>query len=290
MNEQVTSDVHRLRLRSRLKNARIRAKLTQRAVAEAFDWSISKIIRIENGQVGVSKNDLEALLELYKLDSPNEVEELAQLRRVMGRQTFSEYRDIISPEFIQFLGCESAAQRLQSFEPMLIPGLLQTRQYALATLKLAPPNTPAEEVKRLLDLKERRQKILDNPNVNLHFIVDEAVIRRWVGKAPDTDPGVMRSQLRRLKELALRPHITIQVVPFAHGLHAGLHGPFVVLTLDENEQVLYRQAAKGSSITRDNTDQIKEFSQAFDELRHAASNPRDLASIVDAAAKQMRGA
>lgn len=290
MNQQVTSDVHRLRLRSKLKNARIRANLTQRAVADAFDWSVSKIIRIENGQVGLSKNDLDALVELYKLDSPDELMELAQLRRVMGRQSFAEYRDILSPEFIQFLGYESAARHLQSFEPMLIPGLLQTRQYALATLKLAPPNTPAEEVKRLLDLKDRRQKILDNPNIRLHFIVDEAVIRRWVGKAPDADPGVMRSQLRRLKELARRPHITIQVVPFEYGLHAGLRGPFVVLALDGNEQVLYREAAKGSSITRDNTDQIKDFRQAFDELKSAASNPRDLGAIVDAAAKQMRGA
>ena len=212
MSEAVSPDpaIHRRRLRTEVRNARETAGMTQRDVAKAMDWSQSKLIRIESGQVNISTNDLRALLAHYGVDPTriNALVAVARAAREPGR--WSIYRDVVTPEFIAFLGCESSASIIRSFEPFLIPGLLQTEEYARTVLSSLVEAENRHKVDSLVDLRIERQELLvRQPAPNLHFIMDEAVIRRVIGGR-----DVMRRQLRHLQELAEYPEITIRVIPF----------------------------------------------------------------------------
>ncbi len=291
MNRQVTSDVQRLRLRLSLRRARDERGLTQRSVAEELGWSLSKLIRIESGQVGVSKTDLKALIDIYHIDDPETAEELIRLGKEGRRQGWSTYRDILRPEFIQFLGYEAAASACRHYQSVVVPGLLQTKDYAMAMAReFVEPGTSPSAAKRRWEVMARRQELLDNDRVGLHFILDEAVIRRWVGNRPG-NPSIMRAQLRRLKELGQRPNIKIQVIPFTHGLHAGMQGAFILLQLDEVDDVLvYEEAAKGSSITRDNSKKIEGYERAFEHLARIGSPSDRLNDVIDGVLREMRAA
>lgn len=289
MSRLATPDLQRLQLRLKLRKTRAGKGMTQREVAERLEWSLSKVIRIETGRIGISGTDLKALLDLYQVDDPDLVAQLVEFRRGSQTQTWSEYRDLLGPEFLQFLGYEGSASLYRQFEPVLIPGLLQTKDYATAIARyFTDPGADPSLVERLVQVKVDRQRLLDHEDVELHFLLDEAVIRRWIGVNPG-DPSIMRDQLVRLKELNRGPHITIQVIPFRHGLHAGMRGPFVLLQLDGVEGwLLYEEAVKGSSITRDNDLRMLECLKAFDSLASVASRPNELDRIVDRVLREMR--
>ena len=147
--------VQRRRLRTELRRARAEADLTQDQVADAMDWSLSKIIRIETGAVGISTNDLRALLSLYKIHGPDRVHELVELARASRQPSWlSKYRGDISPQYLQYIEYEQAASVLRTYEPLLIPGLLQTEEYAAAIMReLADPDRPAETIQNRIRIR-----------------------------------------------------------------------------------------------------------------------------------------
>src|SRR5574341_251305 len=199
--------VHRRRLRSELRRVREAAGFTQRDVARAMDWSLSKLIRIETGAVSITTNDLRALLTHYGINEPERVEGLIEVARASReRSWWSGYREVASQDYVTFLGYESSASVIRNFEPLLVPGLLQTEEYAREVIRAIQGE---DHVDALVDLRMYRQQTLlerDEPP-STHFILDEAVIRRSVG-----GPDVMRRQLRHLAQLAERPNITVRVV------------------------------------------------------------------------------
>jgi transcriptional regulator with XRE-family HTH domain len=289
MSQQATPDLQRLRLRLKLREVRAAIGMTQNEVATRLDWSLSKVIRIETGRIGISVVDLRALLDLYRVDDPDLVAQLIEFGRGGRTQSWSRFKGVLRPEYLQFLGYEAAASRHRQFEPVLIPGLLQTKDYARAIADYFPsPSADPSVVKRQLEAKALRQKRLDHEWATLHFILDEAVIRRWIGPELE-DPSIMRDQLMRLKQLNRRPHITIQVIPFKRGLHEGMRGSFVLLTLDGIEgDLLYEETAKGSSITRDNSDRIRERAKAFEHLASIACQRHELDRFIDRVLREMR--
>ena len=136
--------VQRRRLRTELRRARLDADLTQEQVATAMDWSLSKLIRIENGTVGISTNDLKAILAHYKItDDRHTAEMLALSRGARERSWWSAYRDS-SPRLIQLIEYESASFIIRNFQPMLIPGLLQTGEYAATMIRNLDPQASDE--------------------------------------------------------------------------------------------------------------------------------------------------
>ena len=218
--------VQRRRLRAELRKARQDAGQTQEQVAVAMDWSLSKIIRIEAGSVGISTNDLKALLRHYKIVDPARTAELIALARAAReRAWWSMYRDVAPPGLLQLIGYETAAVIRRNFEPLLVPGLLQTEEYARTVIQGLGERLPAERVDTLVEIRVRRQELLDRADPPLlFFIVDEAVVRRLVG-----GKSIMRRQVRRLIETADRPNVTIEVVPFSVGIHQGVKGSFAIL-------------------------------------------------------------
>ncbi|MBI1758052.1 MAG: helix-turn-helix domain-containing protein [Actinobacteria bacterium] len=248
--------VHRRRLRNELRKARETAGKTQRDAAAAMEWSQSKLIRIETGAVNISTNDLRALLAHYGVEDAR-VEALVELARAARDvPRWSIYKDVATPEYISFLGYESSASIIRNFEPLLIPGLLQTEEYAREVISTVEDHTPPQRIDALVDLRMQRQEIfVRNPTPLLHFIIDEAVIHRMVG-----GHGVARRQLRRLRDAADIPNVTIRIVPFTQGMYPRLRVPYVLFEFPEveDEDVLFLENPFGDFVIRENSPEEKD--------------------------------
>ena len=288
MAEVQGSAIQRGRLTRELRRIRKDSGMTQEQVAAEIEWSLSKLIRIEGGGVSISVSDLRSLLALYQIADEGQVEELVALARAARQRSwFTAFRDITSPQYVTFVGYETAASIIRQFEPTLIPGQLQTEEYARAvTLEYA-----ADRVDKLVEIRIRRQELLEEPGRLFFFILDEAAIRRQVG-AP-TNPGIMRRQLRRLIEIARQPNITIEVVPFSAGVHAGMKGPFTVLEFPgDDEDVLYLENARGgasnpSALLTGEDPQILVHRVAFERLREQSLGPKESIELISAVAEGM---
>jgi transcriptional regulator with XRE-family HTH domain len=278
--------VQRRRLRAELRKARQEAELTQEQVAEAMDWSLSKVIRIEAGSVGISTNDLKALLRHYQVLDPQRTDELVGLARAAReRSWWSGYRDVAPPGLLQLIGYETDASIMRNFETLLVPGLLQTEEYARAVIRAWEQGAPEDRVKNLVEIRMRRQELLDRAKPPmLFFILDEAVVRRLIG-----GKAVMRRQIRRLIEMASTPGITIELVPFSAGAHPGLRGPFVILEFPVDDDVLYLESAQGDLISRDDLEEeeVLAYREAFEQLRHMSLGPEGSVAYLGKLADEM---
>jgi hypothetical protein len=245
----------------------MRADLTQEQVAKAMDWHPSKIIRIETGAVGVTTNDLRALLGLYKIHDSARTNELIELARASRQSSWSsKYKGRISSQFLQFIEYEEAASILRNYEPLLVPGLLQTEEYADAIMrKLPDPDTPADLIQTRMEIRLTRQHLLEEPSpLTLIFVLGQAAIQHLVGER-----NTARGQLDRLINLATRPNITIEVVPFDAGLHRGMLEAFVILEFPEPEDndVLFVETSRDLIVSHDEAGEISGYLEVFDQLR-----------------------
>lgn len=288
MAEVQGSVIQRGRLTRELRRIRKDAGMTQEQVAAAMEWSLSKLIRIEGGGVSISISDLKSLLTHYQIADENHVEELVGLARAARQRSwFTAFRDITSPQYVTFVGYEVAASIIRQFEPTLIPGQLQTEEYArTVTLEYA-----ADRVDKMVEIRIRRQEVLEEPGRLFFFILDEAAIRRQVG-AP-TNPGIMRRQLRKLIEIARQPNITIEIVPFSAGVHPGMKGPFTLLEFPgDDEDVLYLENARGgasnpSALLTGEDPQILTHREAFERLREQSLGPKESIDLISRVAEGM---
>jgi len=266
--------VERRRLRAELRQARLDAGLTQEAVAEQMDWSLSKLIRIETGAVGISTNDLTALLRLYNVKDIKRVRALVAQAKEARKQTWwSKYRPVLPPTYFQYIEFETTASVIRNYETLAIPGLLQTEEYAIAIAKLSRFDSDPKTVKTLAGVRMRRQELLFNrPSPPLlFFVLDEAIIHRLLG-AKD----LRQAQLEKLISMADRPEITIQVLPFSAGIHRGISENFNILEFggtDDND-VLYFEGSRQSSFSRDETDEIALYRELFEEMRNLSLGPK----------------
>ena len=278
--------VERRRLRTELRKARQDAGLTQDAVADQMDWSLSKVIRIETGSVGISTNDLTALLRLYGVKDQKLVEGLVSLGRAARQQTWwSKYRGIVPPTYFQYIEYETAASIIREYQALLVPGLLQTEEYAQTVMHLYRPKLTARGIKARVEIRMKRQQLLlerESPPL-LFFILDESVITRLVG-----DKNTRQAQVMRLIEMADHPHVTIEIVPFSVGLHRGMAENFSILEFSgsTDSDILYIESASESIFSQDEAQEISIFRELFEDLRKVSLGPRGsrdyLAKIADA--------
>lgn len=270
--EGLSPAVQGRRLRTELRRARQQAAKTQDQVASAMDWSLSKIIRIENGSVGISTNDLKALLEFYGIVDSDKINELVMLAKAAkDRSWWSTYRGIAPPKLIKLIEYEETAFITRQFEPLLIPGILQTEQYARAVIEKFDKKASKEDVDAMVALRLKRRERLERPDSPLaFFILDESVVRRLVGNRT-----VMRDQIGQLIELAKRTNVTVEILPFVAGVHPGMHGPFVALEFPDaaDDDVLYLENPRSDLINRENPEEILEYREIFEELRAMSLGP-----------------
>jgi transcriptional regulator with XRE-family HTH domain len=272
----------RRRLRTVLRTARERARMTQEQVATAMDWSPSKIIRIESGMVSISTNDLRALLDLYDVATPEQRSDLIVLARTARRPPWwAEYRDSLSRAFIYYIGLEPNAAELRFFNGTLIPGLLQTEAYATAALAGSAPReiSEADAGYRLKVRMTRQVEFFDQERPpRLTVVLDEAALRRRVG-----GDDIMRDQLGRLVEIAELPHVTIRVIPFWHGAHSGTFGPYVIMDFHDpaaEPPVLFLEGALDDELVREKPDVVEKYREAFRRLTVAALDPEETIAII----------
>jgi transcriptional regulator with XRE-family HTH domain len=279
--------VQRRRLRTELRRARSDARLTQEQVARAMDWSLSKIIRIETGAVGISTNDLRALLSLYQMSDSDRTAELIELARASRQTSWSaKYRGDISPQFLQFIEYEEATSLLRTYEPLLVTGLFQTPKYADAVIhKLADPGTPEDHMQTRLEIRLARQQLLDQPSPpTVMCVLDEAVIQHVVGERE-----VALGQVERLISLAARPKITLEIVPFGAGLHPGMLESFVILEFPdpEDSDVLFVETSRDHIISHDEVGEISGYREVFEDLRRISLGPDGTLAYLTSLAKQV---
>lgn len=267
------------RLRSELRRARQAAHLTQKQVADALEWSTSKLIRIERGPVGISITDLRALLQHYKITDRKRVEELSEMARVSKRPAWwTKYRHIMNSQFVGMLGFEASATAIRQYHGALVPGLLQTEDYSreVITAYTADQSLVEDGVSARLE----RQQLLDRDDPpEMFFILDEAVIRRVVG-----GPRTMREQLERLKELADRPTMTIQVIPFSAGAHAGLPASFAIYEFppeEDDDFIVVLEGPGGHSVIRNDNGEASVYVDKFAKLTTGASEPSRIGQVID---------
>jgi transcriptional regulator with XRE-family HTH domain len=258
----------RRRLIVELRRLRAQAKVTQRQVAERLDWSPSKIIRIEQGVVGISVTDLRALLNYYGVTDEHTLNDYAEMARGSKRQPFTDYRDILPADTIRFFGYEATASIIRQVELNVLPGLLQTEDYARSLL--AAQGIEKARADKLIESRRERQELLERPNPpEIFFIIDEGVLRRTVG-----GQTVMNRQLDRLVQAAKQPNVSIQVLPFALGAHAALAGPFVYLEFPtkDDPDVLYFENPLGDALFNDDPQLTSAYRERFWELEDAATD------------------
>ena len=278
--------VRRRQLMAELKRLREAAGLSQEAVAERLDWHHTKLMRIETGRTSPHPNDVRLMVEVYGVTDREQAVALVKLARdARQRGWWYSYRDVLLNRYDFFIGLESEAVSIRWFELAMIPGLLQTEDYARALMRGDSPELRDGEVDRRVEVRMTRQQVLEGRDQpQLWAILDEAVIRRLVG-----GPTIMRAQLERLITAGEMGKTTIQIVPYEAGAHPGQAGPFIILGFEEPSEsdVVYLETV-GGNLYVDRSEEARLFATAFDHLRAAALSPGDTRAMLRAAADALK--
>ncbi|GGW63276.1 helix-turn-helix domain-containing protein [Streptomyces caelestis] len=273
--------VRRRKLGAELRALRTSAGLTSGEAARLAGWHQSKVSRIETGTSGVKPADVRILLDAYAVAD-------TQLRELLMVLAGSEdsggrhhwwhaYRGVLPPTYRDFISLESQAGAMRTLETTVVPGLLQTPEYARAVTKAAVEGLSEDRLDTLVEVRLARQDVLRaDPPLELSAVLDEAVLRREVG-----GPGVMARQLERLVEAARLPQVRLQVLPFAAGAHIGVTGPFVIFsfssTSDLDVVVLDHLT---SSLYLERKEDLQAYTEAFNALQAHALSPEDSLDFI----------
>lgn len=282
--------VRRWQLAELLKNFREAAGLTQaQAVAElkrreGGRWSGPKLSRVENRTQAIRTHEVAQLLDLYGVPETERPAVLEMAEQARARDWRPAY-GVDAPEPLRgLISLEDSAVTIRSFEPMLVPGLLQTPDYARAVMQATPPAYPSTvQLERAVARRVTRQHILrKDPAPALHFVLDEGVLLRRVGGRT-----VMRDQLRRLADLREVEHVTIQLVPLSSGGGPGVIGPFTLLSLPHPApDVLYGETAIAGSLFLTDEDRVRDCTLRFGMLRQLAMTPAESADRIEVEASR----
>jgi transcriptional regulator with XRE-family HTH domain len=245
----------RRRLGAELRRLREDAGLTIDRVAEALECSQSKVSRIETGQVSATPRDVRDMLELYRV-SEAQREAMVQIAREARQrgwwQTFVDVPDGVPA----YVGLEVAATSIDIYMSLIVPALLQTADYARAVIGAVRPDLPASEIDRRVELRVRRQALLDQERPpSLRVLLDDTVLRR--------------------------PAVTVQVLPVEAGAHAGMDGPFTIFGYPapaERDVVALDSAADALYLER--PDDVRRYRRVFELLLPAALTPEESAALI----------
>ncbi len=261
------AEVLRRRLRIALTKARHEAQLTPRAVAEALDWSASKLARIEQGLVPVAPSDVRVMLGEYGVDTAR-VGELVQLaRQAREAASWNEYNSVLSPTFKEMIGQEGSARSIWKYEPSVVPGYFQTAGYSQA-LFMALGETP-EDAALLAEVRAKRQEILepDFSGPDVHVVIGEAALIRPVG-----GDEIMREQIIYLIELNRRSKIHLYFLAFSAGSHPAMGQAFTVLQVDDPDlyDSLYLEDGEMRITSVDDRDSVVSHLATYNQLQGLA--------------------
>jgi transcriptional regulator with XRE-family HTH domain len=267
--------VLRMILGRQLQALREKAGMSFDQAAEAIYSSSYTVRRMERAEGGLKPLTVKSLLMAYGVTDVREIDAFLALARDASKPGWwHSYNDVLPGWFRTFVGLEEAASLIRGYDPHWIPGLLQTPEYALASVRTGFPDATGDEVQRRVELRLARQHILTRPDPpRLWLILDENTLRR---PAATTGPEVMRAQIDALIQAAAQPHITIQVLPFAAGLHPAMYGPFRLFRFDAPEQpdIVYGESMT-SAYYVDKPEETAVYVQALDRISAQAAPTED---------------
>jgi hypothetical protein len=281
MPRPIGPTIPRWQLGEQLSRLRDKARVSQAQIADRLGCSVSKIQKIEAGEVGMVRAELEAMLTEYKVNDNRMCAELLELQR-LGKQRgwWSKFGAVPTP-FATFLGLESAATKIRAFEPMVIHGLLQTEDYARAIAGTVAMTSDDEQRERQVRIRmERQDKVFSEDPPEVWVILDEAVLHREVG-----GPLVMAGQLRHL--LKLPKWVTVQVVPFSNGGYPGTLGAMTIFEFEErlHTPVVYAEGQAGN-LYLEKEDDLRRCNLAYNHMTASALSKQESAKRFAAMAGQ----
>lgn len=269
----------RILLGAYLRRLREARRVSLEEAGNVIRASSSKISRLEAGRVGFKDRDIVDLLTFYGVTNDKERQTLRELAiRASSPGWWHDYSDVLPSWFDAYVGLEEAASLIRAYEVQFVPGLLQTEDYARGVIMLHYSNP--KEISRRVKLRMARQAVLDRPDPpTLMMVLDEALLRRPIGGA-----RAMRAQLAYLVEVAERPNVTIQVVPFDAGGHAAAGGQFSVLSFAEydlSDIVYLEQLASAQYV--DKPDVVSGYLSVMERLSADALSPSDSITLLRSA-------
>lgn len=221
----------RRKLAASLRRFRERSGKSAEEIAAHLDCPLPRFRRIETGMASVRLAEVRSVLDLYEVTGDEREAVLGDAKRARDRSWWSPYADLIDESFETHLILENDAAALRTYQPNLVPGLLQTERYAWELIGTRS-DLPLETVRRQADLRTMRRKVLDRDDApHLAVVLDEAVLRRPVGAFT-----VMREQYGHLLEIASAPGVTIQVLPFKAGPHHAMGAGFHIFEFPGEKQ------------------------------------------------------
>ncbi|GAA2345313.1 helix-turn-helix transcriptional regulator [Saccharopolyspora halophila] len=260
----------------------MRSGLGAEEVSAALGMSMSKLSRMENGQRGLQADDVSALLGLYRVPAQRR-EELLELLRNAAHPNWWQVQDGRLPgmweDVIRF---EREARSIINYESTLVPGLLQTVEYATAVVSGTDPDLNVAEVETLVSARLSRQTVLNRPSApRLEALIEQSILERPAG-----GPGVMFRQIRHLVSTAGQDNITVRVVPTEAGVHPGISGPFVIYDFESQQGLVYLEN-RASSAFLEESQHIAATREAHRRLQRVALSAEDSVDLMNCIAEAL---
>jgi len=272
--------VARRRVRLAIRHARDAKGKTQTDVAEAMEWSLSKVMRIESGEVTISQNDLRPLLSYLGVKDKTEVESLVASAKFSKQRTqwweTPQYRDLLTPAIVQLIPIELAAKEIRYFYPMVVPGRLQTAEYTRAVLDTFAGELTEETIEARVRMRELRRETFMDPGEHpeVFLVLDESVLYREVGGS-----DVLRRQLEHLLDLIGERRIAVRIIPFKEQSPIPMLATYEIVSLVDGTTVLYRESDTVDEILEDQ-EKIKRHREIFDRVWNGAYDEETSAGLI----------
>lgn len=279
--------VARRRVRLALRAARLAKKLTQSQVARAMDWSLSKVIRIEKGEVNVSPSDLKVLLSHLDVTDPEKVQSLLDDARVSRQERWTVDpgdREHITPALIELVQFEAEAIAVRYYCTLLIPGPLQTPEYAEAIFANSPLGLDPATIAARIDLRQRRRLLLYRKDAPAYYVIlDESVLHRSMGGAK-----VMAEQFNLLLTIMADTSIQIRVIPLDRANLLQFLGPFTLVDVEEGRSAIVYRESPGQDEIVQAQPEVARHRRTFDQIWDLALDHADSVKLLARRAAQLK--
>lgn len=284
MSARAGQSVRQRRLAAELKKLRELSLLTADEVAQRLGWSPSKVSRVENAKIRLKSDDVDRLLGIYEVASDRRDTLLSLVEEDGHKKWWEAYADVLPPELITLISFEAEASTALSYEPMVVPGLLQTEAYARRIIHMWQSITsmPPPDLERRVEVRLRRQRIISSSDpLKLSVVMDEAVLRRQIDER-----SVMWQQLQHLASVSELPNVKLQVLPLS-GPHELATESFISLRIPDFGDVVYVENFMEQQLHLDDTVNIYHHALIFKQMQKVAMSPEESRQLIRRTASEI---
>jgi transcriptional regulator with XRE-family HTH domain len=268
-----------------LRRLRDERGLSQKEAGKACGWSGARLSYIENAQQNVEEDDLDRLLGAYQVPEDRWGDYFEAVSQSHRRGWWERYERVVPKWSLLFLGLEQGAQHIQQFETSLVPGLLQTPNYAEIVLRNDGWRRTPQVIRQQVELRTQRQAVVtrDANPVKFSVVLDECVLHRL-----PKDRDIAREQLEHLASASERENVEIRVLPFSEGIHAYTTADFAILSFPfkSDDGLVYLEHREGA-IYLEEVSEIESYKLAFTDLSGMAMSPDESLDAIRSVAEDL---